>query len=170
MLGERPTASKDYKDDHYTPSRVYSPLGPFGIDPCAGPNTIAAVNYDYSQGQDGLCLPWLGIAWVNPPYSLKEAFLDRCARHCNGFALLPNATETVWWQRAANECDAYLLLKRRIQFRDWQGKAQKGNTKGSTIFAYGPEAVARLVKAVKSGALEGQYVPAADNRKAFSAL
>jgi hypothetical protein len=156
LKGERPTASKDYKDDHYTPSWVYSPLGPFDLDPCAGPNTIAAVNYNYAAGQDGLLLHWEGIAWVNPPYSLKKAFLDKCALHGNGFALLPNATETIWWQDAADQCCAYLLVKGRIQFSDWQGKPQKGNTKGSTIFAYGPEAVKRLEKAVLKGKLKGK--------------
>ena len=114
MRGQKPIASKDYKDDHYTPSKVYSPLGPFDLDPCAGPNSIATTNYDYSKGQDGLVLPWSGFWWCNPPYSLKEAFLARCAANPNGFALLPNTTEAIWWQRAANQCHAFFLLQGRI--------------------------------------------------------
>ena len=158
ITGERPTASKDYKDDHYTPAWVYSPLGPFDTDPCAGPNTIAEVNYDFSKGENGLILPWFGMVWMNPPYSLKTEFLDKLAKHGSGLALLPNSTDCVWWQRAANQCSAFLLLQGRIQFRAYLGKPQKGNTKGSTIFAYGQEAVTRLQKAVSRGDLKGFLV------------
>lgn len=153
------TKEKNYSDEFYTPANYTSPLGPFGIDPCAGPNTLAAVNYDYAgRGEDGLALPWHGMAWVNPPYSLKGEFLEKLSAHGEGFALVPNTTESVWWQRSANQCDAFLLLQGRVSFRDPDGRRLPGNTKGSTIFAFGQEAVHRLEKAVAAGKLKGFLV------------
>jgi hypothetical protein len=155
---ERLPSEPNYSDEFYTPLKYISPLMPFGIDPCAGPNRHAAVNIDYSQGQCGLSLPWEGLAWVNPPYSLKAEFLEKLWVHGNGFGLVPNSTESIWWQHAANQCDAFLLLKGRVAFKGPDGAKKHSNTKGSTIFAYGAEAVDRLKKAVETGALKGFIV------------
>ena len=157
-LAEKQPTEKGYSDEFYTPLVYMSPLMPFGIDPCAGPNKLAAVNLDYSQGQCGLSMPWDGLAWVNPPYSLKAEFLEKLWAHGSGFGLVPNSTESIWWQRASKQCDAFLLLKGRIAFKGPDGARKHSNTKGSTIFAYGAEAVSRLKKAVESGKLEGFLV------------
>lgn len=158
MQGERSVNSPAYTDSHYTPEWVYSPLGPFDLDPCAGPNTIAAANYDYARGHDGMALPWFGLVWCNPPYSLKSGFISRLSAHGSGFALLPSSSDAKWWHEAAGSCSAFLLMKGRVQFLDANHKPQKGNTKGSTIFAYGDIARDRLQKAVESGKLKGFLV------------
>jgi hypothetical protein len=155
---EKKPRENGYSDEFYTPARYYEPLGPFGLDPAAGPKRIASVNFNIKDGQCGLSLPWkgLGIVWMNPPYSNKEAWLENLARHDGGgFALVTNDTESIWWQRAANQCSAFLLIKGRIPFESGDGRKMPGNTKGSTIFAYGEEAVKRLKKAVSDGRLKG---------------
>ena len=174
---EQQPQEEGYSDEFYTPERYHSPLGPFALDSCAGPKRLATINFNFAEGQDGLVLSWreavqrhygipfreiplhLILAWVNPPYSLKAEFLELLARYGHGFALVPNSTESIWWQRAANQCTAFCLLKGRVPFIGPDGRELKANTKGSTIFAYGQEAADRLKKAVREGKLKGRICP-----------
>lgn len=159
IQGEHVVTSESYNDSHYTLPWVYSPLGPFKTDPCSGGKSIAEINYDIRLGQNGLLLKWFGLVWCNPPFSLKMLFLKRMKKHGNGFVLLPDSTSAIWWQMAANDCTCFLLFQGRIEFLDKDGGDQKGNTKGSTLFAYGQEAADRLKKAVMEGKLKGRICP-----------
>lgn len=137
-----------YSDEYYTPADYWQALGPFDLDPCAGPvSCIARINI--RQG-DGLAADWSGLVWCNPPYSrnAKRRWLDKLAKHeGGGIALVPSATDTEWFQDAAAKASAVLLVKGRINFIRPDGKASQ-NAGGSAYLAFGDVAKARLLAAV----------------------
>jgi hypothetical protein len=58
--------------DHYTtPLWLAERLPIVNTDPCSNPRSVVRAQRRYmrEQGQDGLKLPWLGLVWLNWPYS-----------------------------------------------------------------------------------------------------
>lgn len=140
-----------------TPPGILAALGPFDLDPCAPvvrPWSMAARHY--TTDDDGLSRRWDGFVWCNPPFGADaEAWLDRCACHRNGIALVPARTETRWfvsvvWQRA----DAVLFLHGRPYFHRPDGTRGSANS-GAPIclVGYGQTAVDRLRNCSLSGSL-----------------
>jgi site-specific DNA-methyltransferase (adenine-specific) len=99
-------------DDWNTPEVVLAPVrefigGDIGLDPCSNAQSIvrARVEYRLDFGQDGLLLPWngLGLVFLNPPYGDEiGAFMRRASKYgAEGveiIALVPNRSDTVWYQ------------------------------------------------------------------------
>lgn len=141
---------KAYSDEYYTPSDYWQALGPFDLDPCAGPiSEIAAINV---REGDGLAADWRGLVWLNPPYSrnAKSLWLAKLAKHeGGGIALVPAATDTAWFQESAAKASAVLLVRGRVQFTRPDGKPS-ANAGGSAYMAYGDVAKARLLAAVNN--------------------
>lgn len=134
----------DRSDEFYTPRWVYEPIGPFDLDPCAGPESeIASVNYRLEEGMDGLTLPWQGLVWCNPPYSGKPSWINRMKEHGNGILLLPDSTFTPWFIDLAKHCQGFFLMGKKIRFIG----TRNGNFRGSALFPFGPEAFNRLAQA-----------------------
>lgn len=98
----------------------------------------------------GLCAPWKGYrVWCNPPYGqteipkwvekAKNEFLD------NGVIsalLLPNNTETAWFEALWETCTDIVLLQGRVPFiappgHEFEGEAKSENTGGSIVAVYG---------------------------------
>ena len=97
------------------------------MDPCAAPNPrpwqIAPQNYDYTQGQDGLVLPWYGRVFCNPPYGTEAGkFMKRLAEHRSGIGLIFARTETGVWQKTIWPlATGILFLQGRLSFLDATG-------------------------------------------------
>ena len=73
-----------------TPNWVWSALGPFDLDPCAGENTVIAnVNWWDGRGECGLSRQWFGLAYCNPPFSQKETWIQKVIEHGNAILILP---------------------------------------------------------------------------------
>lgn len=143
--------SESYKDTWQTPEWVYYGIK-FDLDPCAGTNNIAATNYRYQDGQDGLLLPWFGLVWMNPPFSEKAKWLQKLSVHGNGIAIIPASVETKWFQKYAKLASLVWFPPRRIQYLDPQtGKgAKNGAMFPSALFAFGDEAAEALRAKAKS--------------------
>ena len=75
-----------YSDEWYTPPEIPLALGPFDLDPCAGPSHHARRNI--RAPHDGLKAKWKGRVWLNPPYSTIHEWLPRLAEHGNGICLV----------------------------------------------------------------------------------
>lgn len=82
------------------------------------------------QAEDALRVSW-GIngerIWLNPPYSLVGAFMDRAvqmAAQGNIIAcLVPARTDTRWWHRTTERAAEVRLLRGRLRFGDATGSA-----------------------------------------------
>lgn len=144
-----------------TPPEIIKALGPFDLDPCFGdprPWDTARVHYGpETEGVGGLCLPWHGMVWCNPPYDRHAAkWLARCADHGRAIALIFARTETEDFHRHVwRRADLLLFLEGRLYFHHPDGRRASANGGApSVLVAYGEEAADRLV----NSGLRGQIV------------
>jgi phage N-6-adenine-methyltransferase len=126
--------SAHYSDEWYTPPEVPAKLGPFDLDPAAGPMRHAKENWGH--GTDGLAKDWHGRVWLNPPYSNVNEWLDKFAAHGNGIALVNARPETVWFQRIVKQAHAVHWMRGRVNFIRPDGKATHPPV-GSVLVAAG---------------------------------
>lgn len=134
-----------------TPRAVFDALDcDFDLDPCSpgeGRSHVPARAH-YTITDDGLAKPWFGRVWLNPPYGRGiDQWLRRAHEHARtGFgsviALVPNRTDTAWFQRWAPRTSAMLLHAGRIRFhRGDKNSPQTGSPgTGSILLAYGSDA------------------------------
>ncbi len=126
-------------DEYYTPEWVYSPLGYFDADYCAGPGTCVAAR-NYTRDDDGLSMEWNGFVWCNPPFSAKQVWIRRMKAHDHGIMLLPASPSTPWFSDLANHCGHVFFIGRKVNFVGGTGS----NFGGSCLFPFGLEGLSRL--------------------------
>jgi phage N-6-adenine-methyltransferase len=109
-------------DQWETPTDLYDALDAefrFELDVCALPHNAKCDLY-YTPEQDGLCQPWLGRCWMNPPYGPKlrdwvgkahQAALEGATV----VALVPASTETAWWWDYCRQAEIR-FLRGRLRF------------------------------------------------------
>jgi len=89
--------------------------------------------------------------FVNPPYGNNWkawiSLFEKWAEHNTVVALVPSATDTVWWAMAARLANDVILLSAniehnssgRVKFIDPEtGSTDGSNTTGSTVFVWSP--------------------------------
>jgi DNA N-6-adenine-methyltransferase (Dam) len=120
----------DHPDQtQFTPAYVLTlirqDLGGIGLDPCTLPSNPVGADRFYTVGDDGLTQPWSRPGWlpsifVNPPYGkAREPWVDRCVyygREQKVCLLIPAATDTRVFQRAASAADAVVFVRGRLKF------------------------------------------------------
>jgi hypothetical protein len=131
-----------YRDgDHpdqtqFTPSYVLDLVrddlgGVIFLDPCTTPENPCDAQRFYTVEDDGLAQPWhfkvdahhayFGPTYVNPPYGkAREPWAEKCIAHGESGApvilLMPAATDTRIFQRAAQTADAVVFVRGRVKF------------------------------------------------------
>lgn len=145
-----------------TPPFIIDALGgadSFDLDPCAPPDQpFPTALRRFTEGEDGLLLPWDGRVWLNPPYSTQKlaGFMGRMVDHGRGVALLPAATDTrLFFEAVWNRATACLFVKGRIFFLEPDGRMSRNSAGASVLVAYG----AYDADILASQPLEGQFVP-----------
>ena len=124
-----------------TPKYIYEALGPFDLDPCAGPETsIAKVNWWDGRGEDGLALEWQGLVYCNPPFSEKEKWITKFLQHGNGILILPERGSAPWFGPLAQAAGKYFVMGKKINFIG----GSSSNNVGSCLFPLGDVAVERI--------------------------
>lgn len=148
-------------DEWYTPPSIFVALGlRFDLDPAAPPGGVPWVPADRHYAlpeENGLWLPWRGRVWLNPPYGKDgPAFVERMCQHRHGLALVASRTETRWYQAAAADADAVLLVAGRIAFvpggnrtpvAEERTAGPRHASHGSTIMAWGADCAQALERA-----------------------
>ncbi|MGP0003046.1 MAG: DNA N-6-adenine-methyltransferase [Acetobacteraceae bacterium] len=98
--------------DHY--DRIYH----FTFDVCSTPQ-LAKCKKFYTLEQDGLQQEWIGVCWMNPPYSALRKWVKKAYEAAkNGavvVALLPMFTDAAWFHDYASHATIE-VLKGRLQF------------------------------------------------------
>lgn len=99
-----------------------------GIDTDPASSDVAQRNVKaksfFTAEDDGLSKGWSGRVWMNPPYTsgLVDKFLDKLCGHVkdgsvsSAIVLVNNATDTKWFQGAAECAGAICFPKGRIRF------------------------------------------------------
>jgi len=141
--------SQGLSDEWYTPKHVFDALGCFFDMDVAAPVDLThvctpAILFIKS---DSLNKKWKGFVWCNPPFggrNSKALWLDKMSDHGNGICLTPDRSSAPWWQKAAKECDALLMISGKIKFLKPDGTLGISPSTGTTLFAYGEKAVIAL--------------------------
>ncbi len=122
----------------WSPPEMVGVLGPFDLDPCAGPETCLA-RQNISLPVDGLLDEWHGRVWLNPPYNDIAPWMDRLASHGDGIALVFARTDTAWFQEAVfGRASALLFLRGRVAFvRPGADGRRSHSPAPSVLVAYG---------------------------------
>lgn len=124
-------------DDWTTPPDLFEYLnrncGPFDIDPCASKDgSRLPIPVQYTIDDDGLSKSWRvnsfhnTRAFVNPPYSEIDKWVDKAIRDSVRFCfLVPARTDTKWFLRLYSASYKLALIQGRLRF---------GNQKNSAPF------------------------------------
>lgn len=120
----------------FTPSYILDPVrvdlgGVIFLDPCTTSDNPCHAERFYTIEDDGLAQSWhfhvdrrsayFGSTFVNPPYSkAREPWVKKCIGHGHMGAptilLMPAATDTRIFQRAAESATAVVFIKGRVKF------------------------------------------------------
>lgn len=128
--GLRYRAAEHPDNTQFTPSYVLEPVrvdlgGVIGLDPCTTPDNPTEAERFYTIDDDGLAQAWFPAnrtpgVFVNPPYAkAREPWVERCifaARVQPVILLIPAATDTRIFQKAASSADAVVFIKGRVKF------------------------------------------------------
>jgi hypothetical protein len=114
----------DPRHVHLTPEyvleRVRADLGgSIELDPCTETDNPTGAHFFYVDR--GLERPWAGAIFCNPPYGkAREPWVDRCieagAAGHRVVLLMPAATDTRCFQRAAHSADEIVFVCGRLKF------------------------------------------------------
>jgi hypothetical protein len=154
--------------DHWiTPQSLIQAVGPFDLDPCAAPSSLAKPR-PWSTAlqhltEGGLQANWGDkCVWLNPPYSNVEPWINKLSRHGNGIALVMAATDTAWFnEHVWPFADSLLFLVGRVTYYRVDGsRAHYNSGHASCLIAYGDACKGRLWKSGLAGTLIMGPVPA----------
>jgi phage N-6-adenine-methyltransferase len=117
------------RNTQFTPEYVLAPvtvdLNDIGLDPCTTADNPTRAEAFYTAADDGLKQSWSGPGWspsvfVNPPYAkAREPWVEKCIYHGEQqrvVLLIPAATDTRVFQRAAVSADAVVFIRGRVKF------------------------------------------------------
>jgi hypothetical protein len=143
-------------DEWYTPKYVFDALDcEFDMDVAAPvKRQFVSVPAKTFITKKSLDLVWNGFVWMNPPFSgrnSKAAWLDKIYEHGFGIALTPDRSSAPWWQKAARQANGILFVAGKIKFLKPDGTTGDSPSNGTTLFAYGAQAVDVLKRADKNG-------------------
>lgn len=113
---------------HLTPDYILGPVaedlgGHIYLDPCTFADNPTGAFVYFTVDQDGLAQSWngAGSVYVNPPYGkAREPWVEKCieagARGQPTILLMPAATDTRIFQRAASTATAVVFVQGRVKF------------------------------------------------------
>jgi len=120
------------RTEWYSPAEIVeaarATLGEIDLDPasCEAANEVVRADRFYSVRDDGLCQPWFGKVWLNPPYGrYAPKFVDRFAKAFaegsveQGVLLLAtHHLTTDWFSSLAVHDLIGCFPRQRLQFSD----------------------------------------------------
>ncbi len=134
--------------ENYTPvaivDKVKTVLGGIDLDPasCLFAQKVVKAKTYYTMEDDGLCKPWRGRVFLNPPYGMPHIrdFTDKLVEELPSIAaaiLLTNdQTDTLWWQKCAVNANLICMPQGRLHFTTADGK-ETSPTNGQSFFYFG---------------------------------
>lgn len=124
------------KDNYETPPELFSAINRvfrFSVDAAASEENHLCRNY-FTEERSALEIQWTDRVWCNPPFSMKETFLEHGIGFRNNcevivFLLPGNSRETQWWRRYARQADQIINLSPRVNF-NLSGESPKNERTG----------------------------------------
>jgi hypothetical protein len=86
----------------FTPPEIFKALKlEFDLDPCSpGLGHWVPAKKIYTKADDGLCQPWVGLVFMNPPFGGRRShvpWLKKFFAHGNGIAIARAYTSSDWF-------------------------------------------------------------------------
>lgn len=146
-------------DEWYTPPEIFEALDCHFYMDVASPGAsvtpwIPAAVFITTEGLGGLCYPWRGFVWMNPPFGARNGlvpWLTKFAGHRNGIALVPDRTSAPWFQDFAPQMDALLFTRGKIKFIGADGQRGESPAQGTCLMAMGALGISALRRASRAG-------------------
>lgn len=139
-------------NEYYTPADIIEAarrvLGEIDLDPasCEVANqTVKAKTY-YDATTDGLKQEWRGRVWLNPPFAkgMIEKFIDKLVGSLSNIesavVFVDNCTETKWFGRLVDNCNAIVFPQRRIICKPYGEENLSSPTCGQVLVYFGTDA------------------------------
>jgi hypothetical protein len=158
LFDGHPPQSLD-KDERYTPAWVFQGLGlTFDLDPASpgeGNGDCVPARRKLTKDDDGLASEWVGLVWLNPPFSNATAWANRFMDHANGIFLGPIANGR--WTHQMMKSANLLWLCRDFAFTH---PTHSGKRSSMPLFfaSYGADASDGLRRLAVSARHEGVLV------------
>jgi hypothetical protein len=117
-----PEQPKANRDSWCTPKWLADELPAVDTDPCSNPRShVRAVgSYSLEKGEDGLVLPWVGLVYVNGPYSNLLPWAEKLNAEypkLKGAGFLVNADHSpTWWKVLTRHLWLRLDFDDRLEF------------------------------------------------------
>ena len=112
--------------------------------PTGGAPYVPARRY-YTAVEDGLVQPWLGLVFMNPPYSSAKPWVEKFIAHNNGIALLP-FSKSQWFRDLWERSSAISAVLKDVEFETPTDKKNKIFMQVA-LFAMGEQAKEVLMNA-----------------------
>jgi site-specific DNA-methyltransferase (adenine-specific) len=166
--------TKGATDEWGTPDDLFNALdeelGPFVLDACALDSDFAKCADFISPERDALKTPWQpryrkrGPVWVNPPYSLACAFMQRAVEQSRALGvrvvcLIPCRTDTdTWHDWVFPFASEVRFIKRRIRYIDGRTGEQGGSSGFPSCVVIFDPLVSRVTPRFKTADQTGQII------------
>ena len=139
------------QNEWYTPAEyiqaVRDVLGTIDLDPASSDvaNKVVGATQFFTAEDDGLTKDWTAkTLWMNPPYAqpLIAQFVEKVVlsfsegRVLEAIVLTHNYTDTAWFHRAEESCNAVCFTRGRISFLSPEGE-KAAPTQGQAFFYFG---------------------------------
>jgi len=122
-------------DEWKTPDDLFNELDKkfhFTLDVCATAENTKCEQF-FTKKQNALMQKWVGICWMNPPYSkpnlykfMKKAY-ESSLEGATVVCLVPSYTDTSWWHEFVTK-GVHEHIKGRLKFNDCDTPARFPNT------------------------------------------
>mgnify|MGYP002761021448 CR=1 FL=1 len=148
---------KSKKDVWQTPPEVYEPIadahGGIDTDPCAGRGTEIAER-NIRPPENGLAQPWVGVVFMNPPFSNKTEWLEKAVEESQRqavdvvYVLTPDSTDVAsWWHEyIAAHAPVTWFATSRVNFIDPETGEQASGVSFNTAISVFGEAPQQLLR------------------------
>ena len=151
------------QNEWYTPAEyigaVWDVLGTIDLDPASSEiaNKVVGADRFFTAEDDGLARKWTAkTLWMNPPYAqpIIYQFIEKLAlsfaegRVLEAIVLTHNYTDTAWFHKAEESCNAVCFTRGRIGFLSPNGD-KAAPTQGQAFFYFGSN-VDRFAKRFRS--------------------
>lgn len=112
-------------NDWQTPLSLFNPIREafnIRLDPCADESNNLEVPIYYTKEGNGLTITWHDNAFINPPYSDIESWVDKTKSEFNNktknihVMLLPSRTDRPWFRKLLLGAQTIVFLKKRVRF------------------------------------------------------
>jgi hypothetical protein len=156
----------DDSQEWYTPKYILDALGPFDLDPCSPMvRPFDTAKMHYTKADNGLCRPWVGRVWLNPPYNDIQTWMWAMAQHGNGIALTYNRLGTHWFNELVMPYTTGLrVLTGNVKFMR-QNDVASPAPHPSVLIAYDRHGRNTNSLTLRDCGLDGRFFPCRNKRR-----